>query len=280
MTGTGASRTAATLRRVDVGEHLEALEREGIALGRAAEATTLDAAVPTCPGWTVRDLVHHMGDVHRWAATHVAERRTERVRDLPALFGPLPDDEHLLSWYRDGHAHLMETLTSADPDVRCWSFLPAPSPLAFWARRQAHETSIHRADADGASGRIGPFEPAFAADGIDELLFGFFGRAPKADGTPEEPRVARTLRLRADDADREWVLRITDGTVITTTNGGQELSDGSNGGGNCAVQGSASDLYLLMWNRRSEQGLDVSGDTAVLEEWRSCARITWGGGGR
>ena len=34
--------------------------------------------------------------------------------------------------------------------MRCFAFLPAPSPLAFWARRQAHETGIHRADVESA----------------------------------------------------------------------------------------------------------------------------------
>jgi uncharacterized protein (TIGR03083 family) len=214
-----------------------------------------------------------MGDVHRWAATHVAERRTERVRDIPALFGPLPDDDHLLAWYREGHAHLVETLSTADPDVQCWSFLPAPSPLAFWARRQAHETSIHRADADSAAGAIRPFSPALAADGVDELLFGFFGRGSTAAGVGSTPP-ARSLTLLAEDAGRAWSLRIA-GASVRTTSGDEPATDTD-----CSVQGSASDLYLLMWNRRSEDGLAVSGDTTVLVDWHANARITWGGGGR
>ena len=267
---------------MDVAEHLRALRREGTALGDAAAATDLDAPVPTCPGWTVRDLLQHMGDVHRWAATHVAERRTERVRDLPALFGPLPDDDRLLPWYREGHAYLVETLTSADPNVQCWSFLPAPSPLGFWARRQAHETSIHRADADSARGAIRPFGPAFAADGVDELLLGFFGRAPATRGglDDQEARPERTLHLRADDAAREWFLRIAGPSVTTSTDDAAAIDASTGDGPDCSVRASASDLYLLMWNRRTEIGLDVSGDTAAIQEWRDNARITWGGSGR
>src|SRR5207253_4063893 len=55
-----------------------------------------------------------------------------------------PADAALLAWFRDGHAALVGTLESAPPDLKCFTFLPAPSALAFWARRQAHETGIHQ----------------------------------------------------------------------------------------------------------------------------------------
>src|ERR1019366_10224384 len=81
-------------------------------------------------------------------------------------------DGDLFRAYRSAHAVLVEALVAAPPDLRCWTFLPAPSPLAFWARRQAHETTIHRVDAELASGPVAPVTPEFAADGLDELLFG------------------------------------------------------------------------------------------------------------
>src|SRR5205823_12484010 len=150
-----------------------ALRRAGERIAAAAERSGFDVMIPTCPGWRMRDLVRHIGDVHRWAAAHVAERRTERINDLTAVAGPLPDDRDLVAWFRSGHANLLRTLERADPDIRCWTFLPAPSPLAFWARRQAHETTVHRADAQSATRGIVPVEPPFAVDGIDELLLGF-----------------------------------------------------------------------------------------------------------
>src|SRR5207302_9156046 len=102
---------------------------------------------------------------------------------------------------------LVETLRSADPEVRCWSFLPAPSPLAFWARRQAHETAIHRVDAESPNGAITPFDTALAADGVDEMLFGFLGRPSTDDGSgPERPM---TLHLHATDTDGEWLVRLS-----------------------------------------------------------------------
>src|SRR2546425_8335746 len=126
-------------------EHVAALRREGELLGATAARTDLDTPIPTCPGWRMRDLIGHIGDVHRWAAAHVAERRADPIRTVREVAGPLPEDAGLIDWFYEGHKLLVRTLETADPDVVCWSFLPAPSPVAFWARRQAHETRIRRA---------------------------------------------------------------------------------------------------------------------------------------
>ena len=73
-----------------------------------------------------------------------------------------PDDDDLINWYLDTNANLVDALESAPPDVESFTFLPAPSPLAMWARRQAHETSIHRFDAENAAGIASEFDPTFA----------------------------------------------------------------------------------------------------------------------
>src|SRR5439155_912391 len=149
--------------------YLDALRREGELLASAAERFTLDTPIPTCPDWRLRDLLHHIGDVHRWARAHVAEGRQKPIgrKELTALAGPLPDDADLLAWFREGHARLVHTLQTADPATECWTFLAAPSPVAFWTRRQAHETGIHRADAESPGGAAGmtPYPAPFAADG-------------------------------------------------------------------------------------------------------------------
>ncbi len=164
--------------------HIDALERDGALLADAAEAAGLQAGIPGCPGWQVRDLVRHQAYVHAWAARHVRERLPELLDDgltESDILGRGPADPDLIAAYRDGHAALVATLRDADPDLECATFMPAPSPLAFWARRQAHETAIHRYDAQSAlsGGPPAPaaaFGPAFAADGVDELIMGFAAR--------------------------------------------------------------------------------------------------------
>lgn len=246
-------------------EHLAELRRQGDLLGAAAERTDLDAPIPTCPEWRMRDLVQHMGDVHRWAAAHVAEGRTQPIQkaQLAEVAGPLPDDAHLIDWFREGHWRLLQTLESADPDARAWTFLPAPSPVAFWARRQAHETGIHRADAESAGGpaAITAFAPDFAVDGIEEFLYGFLGR-PDDELMNDPPR---TLHLQATDTSSEWLIRLGASVEVRRENGDAD----------CMVRGTASDLHLLIWNRRSPDGLDVEGDASLLRFWRDKVQVHW-----
>nr|WP_242384297.1 maleylpyruvate isomerase N-terminal domain-containing protein [Thermobispora bispora] len=152
---------------MDIAGYLGELDRSGRRLAEAAKEAGLGAPVPTCPGWLIRDLLRHTGGVHRWATAFVSTGRAEPYGpDERRGFFTAPPDDGLLDWYLESHAELVRTLKDADPDLECWAFLPAPSPLAFWARRQAHETAIHRVDAELAAGHaITPFDPAFAADG-------------------------------------------------------------------------------------------------------------------
>jgi uncharacterized protein (TIGR03083 family) len=250
---------------MEIEEHLAALRREGTALGDAAQAAGPDAPVPTCPEWTVRDLVLHVGEVHRWAAAHVRDRRAEPVDTSkePDLIGPWPSDNTLVDWYREGHEALLGVLEGAEPSVQCWSFLPAPSPLAFWARRQCHETAIHRVDAESAAGGIAAVAPEVGADGIDELVMGFLGR-PRRRDIPEPV----TLGVVAPDVDRRWV-------VVLGPESAQVVQEAAPVGPALTVTASASDLDLLLWNRRSAAGLEVEGDPTVLETWSKTVQIRW-----
>ncbi len=249
---------------MEVVEHLEALRREGALLADAASAVELDAPVPHCPGWRVRELVRHTGGVHRWAAAYVGGARPRPMEDeeTRAIMAPPDDDGALIGWFREGHSSLVKTLEAAPPDLHCWSFLPAPSPLAFWARRQAHETAIHRADAQGAGGAVSRHAPPLAADGVDELLLGFASRRNgKLRADPP-----RTIHLHATDTGADWLVRVEPDRIDVSPEAGDA---------DWSVAGPASDLYLLLWNRRGTDGLQVQGDPALLELWRTSVRVRW-----
>ncbi len=248
---------------MEIAEHLATLVHDGHRLAAAAEIAGLDAPVPTCPDWRVRDLVRHVAGVHRWAASYVTtgnqqpprdERQFELAREQP--------DSDLIGWFREGHAALLTALAEADPELSCWAFLPAPSALAFWARRQAHETAIHRVDAEAAAGAVTGCAADAATDGIDELLTCFYGRP--GGRLLADPPV--TLAVHTTDTDTAWALRIGPDRRVTTP-GARE--------GDCVVAGPASDVYLMLWNRRDRSGLDVTGDAAVLDLWRAKARVHW-----
>ena len=242
---------------MNIGEHLSHLDDASERLGTAAASAGLDAEVPSCPDWVVRDLVRHQGGIHRWATAYVAGPCTRRQDVDFDVVAAAPADPGLLGWFADGHAKLAETLRAADPDVDCWTFFGAPSPLAFWARRQAHETTVHRVDAELAAGWQPTSVPAaFAADGVDELLSGFVTRP--TGQLRSDP--ARLLRISCTDDPAGWLVSIEPDRVTTTSTAD---SDGA-ARADCHVRGTADDLYLALWNRRPTSGLRIEGDPGVL----------------
>ncbi len=243
--------------------HLAAFRREGDLFAVAVAAGDLDATVPTCPEWTLRDLAHHLGRVHHWAAAHVEQARAQTLSDAEqeAEWGPMPADADLVPWYRTANARLVKAVEAAPPDLECWTFLPnSPTPRGFWARRQAHELAIHRADAQTVIGAVDPVPVGFAVDGIDELLFGFFGRR-RSRLRSETPR---SLSVRTEAA--SWLVHI-----------GHEgaWSERSDAAGECTVAGPESDVYLALWNRRPLHDLQTEGDAGVLDLWTRAATVRW-----
>ncbi|MFN2388240.1 MAG: maleylpyruvate isomerase family mycothiol-dependent enzyme [Actinomycetota bacterium] len=249
---------------MDRTEYVAALEREGKLLVGAAAGSNLDTPIPTCPGWDMRTLVRHVGTAHRWATEHVAGPQAEDGDGARGELGPRwPEDARLVEWLRHGHASLVSALAAADPDLECWTFLPAPTPLLFWARRQTHETGIHRVDAENATGPVTPFDSRVALDGIEEMLFGFARRSGRQLSTAE----SRTLLLEPIDARARWFVRLDpDGIAAQRTRAPEA---------DCTVRGTASALHVLLWNRSSREELDVDGDVRVLDLWRDSVRVRW-----
>jgi uncharacterized protein (TIGR03083 family) len=251
---------------MEVTEHIAAVRQQGDVMAAAIGAAASDGPVPSCPGWEVRDLVRHQGGVHRWATAFVRHGITEAGDvDMDELVATFPGDDGMGAWFADGVTALVDALEAASPDLECWTFMAAPSPLAFWARRQAHETAIHRVDAELAAGvEPAACEAAFAADGIDELLTGFI---PRRKPKPESAAGSgQGFRVRCTDADGDWLVRGGPDGVVTERRGGA---------GDCTASGPASDLYLTLWNRRSPTGLTVEGDDVVFREFLEATRIRW-----
>ena len=111
---------------VDIPAHIDALRVEGGRMADAAARTHPDDAVPTCPDWTVRDLVRHTGGVHRWATGFVRGRTEPLDADLDEVVGTWPADAELAGWLGQGCADLADALAAAPDDLQCWTFLPAP----------------------------------------------------------------------------------------------------------------------------------------------------------
>ncbi|MDP5309943.1 maleylpyruvate isomerase family mycothiol-dependent enzyme [Streptomyces poriferorum] len=247
-----------------IAEHIRTLDIEGRLLADAAQEAGTGAPVPTCPGWQVRDLLRHTATVHTWAAAFVTEGHTSYVPDAgePDLDGP-----ELLDRFRAGHRLLVDALERAPQDLECWAFFAAPSPLAFWARRQAHETAIHRVDAESARG--GPLSPVasdHAVDGVDELLRGFHAR-PKSRVRTDAPRA---LRVRATDTGAVWTVRLSTEPPATVREEGEPSVLPPV---DCELSATAQELYLTLWNRLPLTTLTVTGDPDLARLWRDSSSV-------
>ena len=258
---------------MDINEHIDALRHQGTLLVDAANGPVWTQSIPPCPAWQVKDLLRHTGYIHRWAAKHITDC-PDTVLDGPPeediLRGGAADPD-LLAWFRAGTAALVQTLSTADPGLVCATFMDAPSPLAFWARRQAHETAIHRADAESASGLRPEYDPEFAADGIDELIIGF-GQRRKYRPSADQPGA---MRVRATDTGHAWYVGAEDGRLRARR---EDSGPDPAAPIACTVTGVASGVYLFLWNRSdaAQAGVTISGDVGFLELWQSSVRVRWG----
>ncbi len=260
-----ASALASGLSLEDLGDGLGTAST--VLRGNAGSAG-LHASVPTCPGWTVLDLVAHQGMVHRWATSHVRG-------------APVPDPERfeaegraaadVLEWFDEGATGLLQALSDAPDDLDALTFLhESPTPRVFWTRRQCFETSVHAVDAMTA--RLGraprPDEtwlrPRLAADGIDELLIGFVPRR-KQGAQPDRPT---RLLVRPADASLAWLLDLAPDRPATTT----RLTDvdSLDTDADVAWTGGAVELFLRLWSRTDAEPVD-----ALERWWRDTVSVTW-----
>jgi uncharacterized protein (TIGR03083 family) len=230
-----------------------AIERESAALVDAA--TSLGTDVPACPGWDVAELVRHVGSAHHNAARIVGERLQEHPSraELQAPEGVDPVD-----WLTASTAALAEVLRATDPATPVWTF-GSDGTAAFWARRMAQETMVHRVDVEQATGRPSVLDRELADDGIDESLHVFVPMLARADAGPS----GGELLLHALDG-RSWVLRFDVGSVAV---------DADHRQADACVQGSASDLLLWLWGRVPTDTLTLYGDPALPDRLQRICRV-------
>ncbi|MEU5790551.1 maleylpyruvate isomerase family mycothiol-dependent enzyme [Micromonospora purpureochromogenes] len=232
------------------------------------DGADLTVAVPSCPGWNVGQLVRHLGGGQRWAAEIVRTRPSTppsdtHFRDLspyadedPAVVGP---------WLVEGAAELAGALRDAGPAARVWTPLGPGSP-AFFARRFAHETLVHRADAALALGVDVAVPQEVAVDALDEWME--LGALPQMfDFHPHRRELlgpGRTLHLHATDTPAElgaeWVVDLT-GDLIAWRRAHEKAA--------VAVRGPLTNLLLLVYGRLSVDtaGVEVIGDAKLLDLW-------------
>jgi uncharacterized protein (TIGR03083 family) len=226
----------------------------------AALAANPDAPIPWCGDWTVKDCAHHVGGLHHILAGVIAGRPTATFGLFKTLHPPKADDPALGAWISQGTAALVEQLQAVPIDEPCWVFQGQPQTVAFWPRRAAHETMVHRWDVERAAGiTIVPQDPALASDGIDEYLNVFVAMMR---GGASSPGAGETAHVHCTDTDGEWFLAFSGAGEQTVTREHKK--------GDVAFRGPAEGLLLFLWGHESAEaaGIETVGDASLAARWR------------
>lgn len=222
---------------------LSALVQQTYHVQRLVRDADLAAPVPSCPGWTVYDLVTHLGAIHRWAAAATRTPHGGHVPDDPEEPQAL-DGAELADWYSVSAAELVVTL-SVDPDRSCWT-LGEPHTVRFWRRRQLHETALHRWDLQNALHQPASMDADIALDGVDEVLTTMLPRQLRLQRVAES---SRWVRLRVDGRDRVLALSASrDAQPVAT------------------IVADPSTVLLLLWGRLSLDDVSVDGDRKACDD--------------
>jgi uncharacterized protein (TIGR03083 family) len=242
-------------------EYLDRVKANVALFVDAARSAGVDAPVPSCPDWKVADLARHQGRVFHWMCHLLETKATEYVS--PKELEEQAQREEPLAWLEAGAEQAFALFGDADPDTPVWNWIEGrPAPARFWYRRMAHETVIHRVDAESAAGRSPtPVEPAgLAADGIDEFLDFLPMRAGRGGPIP----LSGSYHFHTTDVPGEWVVTFADGNVEIRREHAKA---------DTAVRGPASDLELFLYNRRNSDGLEIFGDPAHMTAWSETIRF-------
>ncbi len=216
--------------------YLDLLHREGEALLLAAE-DSMDRPVPSCPGWTVDDLVFHVGSVyaHKRAALRLGRRPEEGEWSWPPDGSSAAED---LLWCHSELHGLSADLARRAPADPAWSWWEPDQSVGFWMRRMAQETAVHRADVELACGRVPVLPDDLAVDGIDEFV-----RVMLADAAVDD----------------------VEGPMLDGPSVGVRITD-------VTVSGDASSVLLWLWGRGPDGSVALAADPDAVERVRTVLR--------
>ena len=236
---------------------LAALRADGPALQDAVAEAGPDATVPSCPGWTVADLVEHLTVLLRWVRESVSRgvitRPADRVTPVPRAEWP-----DALDGLRRELTGTIETLDALDPEFPAWTWPAQPRKAGFWQRRMAHEVSVHRWDAELAAGRPTAIETKLAADGVGEVLDTWLP-AGRRTGPADLHGV---VHLVATDASCEWFVRLRGAGVALLDTG--TILDSDDHHARAEARGTASELLLTLMGRLQPDVLRLQGDPRLI----------------
>jgi uncharacterized protein (TIGR03083 family) len=248
-------------------ELIEWVQESADRASRVASEVHADTAIPSCPGWTMMDLIGHVAPLFAGFYSYNLRQPPGEGDFLGAMQSarPLPDGfADRIAYLRESCAEFISLARQVDLDGPVWAFWTT-QPARFWLERAATELAIHTWDAETAVGEPARLAPDRAATGVGESLRSQWlaavelrrhGMVPDAPTPPEKP-----AGFSATDADHHWHIRTIDGVVEVDESRGLLADVGS---------GSGHDLLLYLTGRAAHgQGtMEVIGDRSTIDAWR------------
>jgi uncharacterized protein (TIGR03083 family) len=243
-------------------DYAAALIEQNNMLGELLRGQDWSVPVPTCPGWTLLQLLRHVGRGDRWAAQIIADRADASLDPRLVRDGRPPGDaEGAIRWLTESPRLLLAAVDDIGPHTEVSTFL-GPREAAWWVRRRLHEATVHRADAAIALGSAYELTAGLAADGISEWL----ERLADEQGLGRPPALppGKSMLLQATDphlAENSW-------TLLGSPAGVQQASR-QPASADLTLSGPAVGLLLALVRRRSAEdaGVSLEGDAVLWDSW-------------
>ena len=246
--------------RLKPDRYLELLQADGERLSAVARSSDLDAAVPTCPGWTVRDAVAHTAEVYQHK---IACMRLQRRPEQSEWAHEAPGGD-VVGWFDAGLKTLLDELRTRGPEAPAYTWWPPEQTVGFWYRRMAQETAVHRFDVESGTRELTPVADDLAVDGVDEVLVLMLSSEDWTDLEPDdwagvspEAGAGRSIAVRTGDSAWRVTLRPDRVDVLPDSVDGDAL-----------VTGEPSEVLLWLWGRRPDEAVRFGGDQGAIRALR------------
>jgi uncharacterized protein (TIGR03083 family) len=229
-----------------------AIRRDSDLFYAAADHADPSLPVASCPGWTIADLVWHLGEVHCFWGSIIETRATDPAT-VEAAKPPRPSGyDELVAWGRGQGERMISLLEQNDDATKVWTWSPAHQTVGFIRRHQVQEAAVHRWDLQQAAGQAppDPIDAEAAADSLDELL-----EVTLPWTVNEKNPLPGTVHIHCTDTEGEWFVHP------------QGRVEPIHAKGEAAIRGAASDLLLVLFKRLGIDHAELVGDQTLARHF-------------
>ena len=238
---------------MDESRYLECLAADHGDLRDAAASVELTTPVPNCPGCTVGDLVFHVAEVYLHKVTVM--RTGEWPEQWPPPGAAVAPE---LPLFGRAYGELIAEFRARQPTDPAPTWYDPDQTVAFWIRRMAQETVVHRIDAEQAAGLpVTTVPDDLAVDGVDEVLkrflgYDFSGLGQLEGGHPADGSGQDTITVLAGQT--AWTVRPSPREVV--------VEDGASENPRAVIQAAPDPLLRWLWGRAGDDAVRLTGDAA------------------